>query len=143
VFVEDDNSAHPVSLQEAVDDARAQSWSLSVVAVAVEPGTGFSLYAGAIASSLNAGTVVVVGPTGLGWASLEPDFCEEEFERAWSRIPPGSTENAAVTSFVRSVLGGPESVGVMELSTADWLLLRFDGTPTEFLFGNAGDLPLA
>ena len=143
VFVEAGSSADPESLQQAVDDARAQGWSLSVVAVAAEPETGFSPYAGTIASSLNAGTVAVVGPTGLGWASQEPDFYQEEFERAWSLIPPESTENAAVASFVRSVLGGPDSVGVTDLSTANWLLLRFDGTPTEFPFGDAGDLPLA
>ena len=143
VFVEDGSSADPVGLQQAVDDAREQGWSLSVVAVATEPVTGFSPYAGTIASSLNAGTVVVIGPTSLGWASQEPDFYQEEFERAWNLIPPASTENTSVASFVRSVLGGPDSVGVMELSTANWLLLRFDGAPTDLPFGDAGDLPLA
>lgn len=143
VFVEDGSSADPVGLQQAVDDARAQGLSLSVVAVATEPSEGFSPYAGTIATNLNAGTVVVVGPTGLGWASQEADFYQEEFERAWSLIPAGSTENGAVASFVRSVLGGPDSVGVTEFNAANWLLLRFDGTPTEFPFGDAGDLPLA
>ena len=141
MFVEDGSSADPVGLERAVDDARTQGLSLSVVAVAAEPSEGFSPYAGKIATNINAGTVVVVGPTGLGWASQEPDFYQEEFERAWSLIPPGSTENGAVASLVRSVLGGPDSVGVMEFATATWLLLRFDGTPTEFTFGDTDDLP--
>lgn len=143
VFVEPGSSADPAGLQETVQQAREEGFGLSVVAAATEPEVGFSPYAGTIAANLNAETVVVVGPSGLGWASQEPDFHQEEFERAWSLIPPGSTENGAVASFVRSVLGGPDSVGVMDLNTAGWLLLRFDGTPTEFPFGDAGDLPLA
>jgi hypothetical protein len=143
VFVEPGSSADAPSLQETVQQARDDGFGLSVVAVAAEPDVGYSPYAGSIAASLNAETVVVVGPTGLGWASQEADFYQEEFERAWSLIPPGSTENAAVGSFVRSALGGPDSVGVMNLKSARWLLLRFDGTPTEFPFGDPGDLPLA
>jgi len=141
VFVEPGSSADPSDLQETVRRAREQGFGLSVVAVAAEPEVGLSPYAETIATSLNAETVVVVGPSGLGWASQEPDFYQEEFERAWNRIPPGSSENAAVASFVRSVLGGPDSVGVMGFASADWLLLRFDGTPTEFTFGDTDDLP--
>jgi len=143
VFVESGSSADPAGLQETVEQAREQGFGLSVVAVAAEPSGGYSPYAGTIATKLNAETVVAVGPSGLGWASQESDFYQEEFERAWSLIPAGSTENGAVASFVRSVLGGPDSVGVTDLNAAIWLLLRFDGTPTEFPFGDAGDLPLA
>jgi len=142
VFVEPGSTADPSDLQETVRRAREQGLGLSVVAVAAEPSDGFSPYAGTIATNLNAETVVVVGPTGLGWASQEPDFYQEEFERAWNLIPPGSTENGAVASFVRSTLGGPDSVGVMEFATANWLRLRFDGTPTEFTFGDTDDLPV-
>jgi hypothetical protein len=84
--------------------------------------------------------VVVVTPTSLGWATQETQFYQEEFDRAWSLIPETSTEDDAVRSFVTSVLGGPDSVGVVDPGSAFWLLLRFDGTSTEFTFGDPGDL---
>lgn len=142
VFVDEGSSATADSLQTSVDMARAQGWDLSVVATAAEPGDGASSYAGSIATALNAGTVVVVTPTTLGWATQEAEFYPEEFDRAWSLIPETSTEDQAVRSFVTSVLGGPDSVGVMDPASAFWLLLRFDGTTAEFTLGDPGDTPL-
>ena len=142
VFVEEGSSATADSLQTSVDMARAQGWDLSVVAAAAEPDGGASPYAGSIATAMNAGTVVVVTPTILGWATQETQFYPEEFDRAWSLIPETSTEDQAVRSFVTSVLGGPDSVGVMDPTSAFWLLLRFDGTTAEFTLGNPADVPL-
>jgi len=141
VFVEEGSSATADSLQASVDMARAQGWGLSTVATAAEPEDGASAYAGSIATALNAGTVVVVTPTTLGWATQETQFYPEEFDRAWSLIPEESTEDEAVRSFVTSVLGGPDSIGVMDPASAFWLLVGFDGTSTEFTFGDPGDLP--
>jgi hypothetical protein len=142
VFVQDGSRATPESLQSSVDMARAQNWDLSTVAMAADPQEGASAYAGSIAAALNAGTVVVVTPTTLGWATQETQFYPEEFDRAWSLIPESSTEDEAVRSFVASVLGGPDSVGVMDSASAFWLLLRFDGTSSEFTFGDPGDIPM-
>ena len=142
VFVEEGSSATADSLQTSVDIARAQGWDLSVVAAAAEPDDGASLYAGSIATAMNAGTVVVVTPTTLGWATQETQFYPEEFDRAWSLIPETSTEDEAVRSFVTSVLGGPDSIGVVDSASAFWLLVGFDGTSTEFTFGDPGDLPM-
>ncbi|MEA3501817.1 MAG: DUF6676 family protein, partial [Actinomycetota bacterium] len=141
-FVEASSTADPLVLQDAVTDARRHGWDLSVVALAAEPNGGVSEYAGLIAGQANAGTVVVVAPDALGWASRESQFYPGEFERAWSLIPDGSTEDAAVQHFVRSVLGGPDSVGVMDSTSALWLLLRADGMTSEFTFGDSGDLPI-
>ena len=142
VFVEEGSGATADSLQTSVDMARAQGWALSTVATAAEPEGGASAYAGSIATALNAGTVVVVTPTTLGWATQETQFYPEEFDRAWSFIPETSTEDEAVRSFVTSVLGGPDSVGVMDSASAFWLLLRADGTTAEFTLGDPGDTPL-
>ena len=142
VFVEKGSNATTDSLQASVDMARAQGWALSTVATAAEPEDGASAYAGSIATALNAGTVVVVTPTTLGWATQETQFYPEEFDRAWSLIPETSTEDEAVRSFVTSVLGGPDSVGVMDSASAFWLLLRADGTTAEFTLGDPGDTPL-
>ena len=142
VFVEEGSSATADSLQGSVDIARAQGWALSTVATAAEPEDGASAYAGSIATALNAGTVVVVTPTTLGWATQETQFYPEEFDRAWSLIPETSTEDEAVRSFVTSVLGGPDSVGVMDSASAFWLLLRADGTTADFTLGDPGDTPL-
>jgi hypothetical protein len=120
--------------------ARARGWALSAVATATEPDGGASAYAGSIATAADAGTVIVVTPTSLGWATQETQFYPEEFDRAWSLIPETSTEDEAVRSFVTSVLGGPDWVGVMDPASAFWLLLRFDGTSTEFTFGDPGDV---
>lgn len=142
VFVEEGSSASANSLQTSVDMARAQGWILSAVALAADPEDGASAYAGSIATVTNTGTVVVVTPTSLGWATQETQFYPEEFDRAWSLIPETSTEDEAVRSFVTSVLGGPDSIGVMDPSSAFWLLLRFDGTTAEFTLGEPGDTPL-
>jgi hypothetical protein len=142
VFVEEGSSATAESLQTSVDMARAQGWDLSVVAMGAEPEGGASPFAGSIATALNAGTVVVVAPTTLGWATQETQFYPEEFDRAWSLIPETSTEDEAVRSFVTSVLGGPDSVGVMDPVSAFWLLLRSDGTTVEFTLGDPGDVPV-
>ena len=142
VFVEEGSGATANSLQTSVDVARAQGWNLTVVATAAEPDDGASQYAASIATAMNAGTVVVVTPTTLGWATQETQFYPEEFDRAWSLIPETSTEDEAVRSFVTSVLGGPDSVGVMDSASAFWLLLRADGTTAEFTLGDPGDTPL-
>jgi len=142
VFVEENSSATAESLQTSVDMARAQGWELSVVAMGAEPEGGASPFAGSIATALNVGTVVVVTPATLGWATQETQFYPEEFDRAWSLIPETSTEDEAVRSFVTSVLGGPDSVGVMDPASAFWLLLRADGTTVEFTLGDPGDVPV-
>ena len=88
------------------------------------------------------GTVVVVAPEGLGWASQEPQFYDGEFERAWGLIPASAGPDRAVRNFVKSVLGGPDSVGAMKSDSANWLLLHFDGTQTEPSFGEPDDVAL-
>jgi hypothetical protein len=142
VFVAPGSSADQASLEQRVANARSHGWALSVVAVPSEPENGSSAYAGSIATELGLGTVVVVSPDALGWATQETQFYDGEFERAWSLIPPGSTEAQAVDSFVKSVLGGPDSVGVMDSPSAQWLLYRADGTTAEFAFGESGDVPV-
>ena len=140
-FVATGSNASAASLEESVGKARNQDWDLSVIALPAEPEEGFSPLAGSIASELNLGTVVAVGPDGLGWASQETQFYDGEFERAWGLIPPGSNEDQAVDSFVRSVLGGPDSVGAVDPSTGEWILLRFDGERTTFTIGEVDDTP--
>ncbi len=140
VFVASGSTADQASLEQSVANARNHGWDLSVVAAPAEPENGSSPYAGSIAAELGLGTVVVVSPDSLGWVTQETQFYDGEFERAWDLIPPGSTESQAVDSFVRSVLGGPDSVGVMDPGSAYWLLLQADGLPTEFTFGDAGDI---
>ncbi len=141
VFVEPGSDADPAVLLDAVDDARSHNWDLSVVALATEPADGVSAYAGMVALETDAGTVLVAAPQAFGWATQETQFVEGEFERAWSLIPTDSDEDAAVQSFVRSVLGGPDSVGTVEVATAHWDLLRFDDSIVSFAFGDADDFP--
>ena len=141
VFVAAGSTADQASLETSVANARNHGWALSVISVPTEPDDGASVYAASIATAMNLGTVVVVSPDSLGWASQENQFYDGEFERAWSLIPPGSSEATAVHSFVRSVLGGPDSVGLM-VSSAAWLLLGADGMPSDFSYGDSGDIPL-
>lgn len=141
-FVAAGSDATAAFLEDSVAKARAQDWDLSVIALPAEPDGGFSPFAGSIATAMNLGTVVAVGPNGLGWASQETQFSEGEFERAWGLIPPGSNEDQAVDSFVRSVLGGPDSVGVVDPLTGEWVALRADGERTVFSFGEVGDIPV-
>jgi len=136
------STVDPAALEAAVVNARNHGWGLSVVAVPSPPESGLSAYAETIAMALNAGTVVVVAPDGLGWASQEDQFNAKELGRAWQLIPPGSTEETAVWSFVRSVLGGPDGIGSVDPGSARWLLLRSDGSTAAFVFGDAGDVPL-
>jgi len=142
VFIAAGSTADQASLEASVANARNHDWDLSVIAVPAEPGDGASPYAASIASAMNLGTVVVVSPDSLGWASQEIEFSDREFERAWSLIPPGSSEAPAVHSFVWSVLGGRDSVGVLDPSDAYWLLIGPDGIPNEFTYGDVGDTPL-
>lgn len=142
VFVAPGSTADQASLDTSVANARNHGWDLSVVAVPADQEGDLSPYAGSIATAMNLGTVVAVSPDGLGWASRETQFYDGEFERAWGLIPPGSSEAAAVRSFVWSVLGGPDSVGVLDPRSASWLLLGADGMPNAFTYGDTGDTPL-
>ncbi len=141
VFIGPGSDADRAVLEDAVADARSHNWDLSVAAFGVTPEDGTSEYAASIAAVADAGTVVVVTPDSLGWATRETQFYEGEFERAWSLIPASSDEDAAVRSFVRSVLGGPDSVGAMNVANARWGLLRSDDTIAAFTFGEADDIP--
>ncbi len=141
VFVGPGSDADRAVLEDAVADARSHNWDLSVAAFGATPEGGVSEYAASIAAVSDAATVVVVTPDALGWAPQEAQFYEGEFERARSLIPAGSDEGAAVQSFVRSVLGGPDSVGTVNVATARWDLLRSDDTTAAFTFGDTDDIP--
>lgn len=143
LFVEPGSTADPASLQASVALARSQGLELSVVALVSEPAGGATETAQAMSAALDLPTVLVVAPGVLGGANQDDRFYPEEFTRARDRVPAGSTEDEAVASFVRSVLGGPDSVGVVSPLSAQWLLLLFDGTQTEFEFGTVDDIALA
>lgn len=143
VFVEPDSTADRASLQASVLNARRHEWGLSVAALATKPDDDGSAIVNSIAAAVDSGTIVFVAPNALGWASEDALYDTDEMERARALIPSGSSEDEAFEFFVKSVLGGPDTVGVVGARPAMWDVLRADGTRTEFSFGSSTDTPIA
>jgi len=99
-FVEQGAAASPSIVSDAVAKARFDGGDLHVAVLAEEPPGGATTFADAVLNRLGAGTVLVVAPDSVGWASQGDIYTRAELDRALDAALEGGTDDEVVTRFV-------------------------------------------
>ncbi len=121
-FIEAGADATPDVVGEAVSEARFDGGALSVVVLSAEPPSGATTFADGVLDNLpsGAGTILVVGPESVGWASAGDTWTNRQLDAALDVALSGTTSNDVVTRFVGALLDPPSSG-----SSGLWLFLGF------------------
>ena len=90
---------------DAVAEARFAGGRLHVVVLSSEPAGGATVFADAVLDRLGAGTVFVVAPETVGWASQEDLWTREQLDRALDAALRGSSDREVVEGFVAALTG--------------------------------------
>jgi cbb3-type cytochrome oxidase subunit 3 len=119
-FIELGADATDAVVGRAVSDARSAGSRFFVVVLAEEPASGATFYADAILDRLPGqdGTVLVVAPETVGWASNDDVWTPDELNDALDASLGGSTSDDVVTIFVSELIE-PSASG---RSAGLWLL---------------------
>lgn len=120
-FIEDGADATPNEVGAAVFDARSAGGLFHAVVLADEPPAGATTYADAVLDELprQEGTVLVVGPQTVGWASNNDVWTSADLDRALDESLDASTSGAVVTVFVSELIEPSSSGG----GGGGWLLV--------------------
>lgn len=119
-YIEGGSDADPAIVGDAVFDARSAGGGLSIVVLSEEPPSGATTYADAVLDELPgaAGTILVVAPETVGWASSGDIWSSDELNVALDRSLDASTDDGVVTTFVDTLLDPPATGG-----GGGWILL--------------------
>ena len=126
-FVEAGSNADVDAVEDAVVEARFEGGALSVAVLAAEPAGGATIYAGNTLDEMGGlGTVFVVGPETVGWASEGDIYTEEQLDNATEASLEGDSDTEVVELFVATLIDAP--VGAAEPSGSGgvpwgWILL--------------------
>ena len=120
-FIERGADATDDVVGRAVSDARSAGSRFYAVVLAEEPASGATFYADATLDVLPAqeGTVLVVAPETVGWASNNDIWSTEALNDALDASLDGSSSNDVVTIFVGELIEPSSSGG----SAGLWLLV--------------------
>ncbi|HSJ71757.1 MAG TPA: DUF6676 family protein [Acidimicrobiia bacterium] len=112
-FIEDGADATDTEVGAAVFDARSGGGLFYAVVLVDEPPAGATTYADAVLDELprQEGTVLVVGPQTVGWASNNDVWPSAELDRALDASLNASTSGAVVTAFVSELIEPSSSGG--------------------------------
>ena len=119
-FIEPGSGATPEVVGRSVSDARGAGSLMHVVVLAEEPPSGATTFADGTLDRLPRaeGTVLVVAPETVGWASNNDIWTPSQLDGALDRSLDGSTDDEIVTIFVDTLVD-PPSPG----SSGLWILL--------------------
>ncbi len=107
-FVEDGSDADPDAVEDAVAAARFEGGKLSIAVLAVEPTGGATIYAEITLDAMGGtGTVFVVAPETVGWASEGDIYTPEQLDEATDVSLDGSSDTEVVELFVATLIGQP------------------------------------
>ncbi len=96
---------------EAVADASFDGGQLFVVVLADEPVSGATFFADAVLDDLGRGTVLVVAPETIGWASDGETWSQVELDAATEAALAASSDDAAVSRFAESLVDSGAGAG--------------------------------
>lgn len=119
-FIEEGADATSDVVGAAVFDARSAGGLFHAVVLVDEPPAGATTYADAVLDELprQEGTVLVVGPQTVGWASNNDVWTSVDLDRALDASLDASTSGAVVAAFVSELIEPPSSGG-----GGGWLLV--------------------
>jgi len=134
-FIEQGADATDAVVADAVAEARFDGGALSVVVLANEPPSGATTFADAVLDGLpsRAGTVLVVGPETVGWASSGDKWTNDQLDAALDASLSGATSDDLVTLFVEALLSPPSS-GVSGVLVLFGIVLAVGGAFALFAF---------
>ncbi len=107
LYVEPGASVDVGAVSDAVADARAAGGRLGVVVLADEPPGGATTFADAVLDRIGAGTVFVVAPETVGWASDGDVYTNEQLDSATDAALDGRSDTEVVERFVATLIGAP------------------------------------
>ncbi len=106
-YVEPGASVDVGAVGAAVADARAAGGRLGVVVLADEPPGGATTFADAVLDRIGAGTIFVVAPDTVGWASDGDVYTNEQLDSATDAALDGRSDTEVVERFVATLIGAP------------------------------------
>lgn len=137
-FVEAGSNADSGAVEDAVIEARFEGGSLSVAVLASEPSGGATIFAGNTLDAMGGtGTVFIVGPETVGWASEGDIYTDEQLDDATEASLDGGSDTEVVELFVATLIDAP--VGAAEPGGGGglpwgWILLIVVVAGGAFLF---------
>jgi type II secretory pathway pseudopilin PulG len=125
--IEDGADATDAVVGRAVSDARAFGSLFYAVVLVDEPSAGATTFADGVLDDVprSEGTVLVVGPETVGWASNADIWSAEELNRALDASLEGSTSDDVVTLFVDDLVSGGGAGS--SSGNGPWILLLIIG----------------
>ena len=112
-FVETGSDADPSAVEAAVQEARFEGGKLSIAVLASEPAGGPTVFGeNALDEMGGVGTVFIVGPENVGWASDGDIYTREQLDEATDASLDGDSDTAVVELFVATLIDQP--VGAAE-----------------------------
>ncbi|NHZ70977.1 MAG: hypothetical protein GWP18_04980 [Proteobacteria bacterium] len=105
-FIETGSDATANAVGTAVADARFAGGALSVVVLAEEPSSGATVFGDAVLDRLpsSTGTVLVVAPETVGWASAGDIWTNDQLDAALDASLDGSSSDDVVEIFVAELI---------------------------------------
>lgn len=112
-FIEAGSDADSGAVSDAVAEARFAGGALSVAVLAAEPSGGATVFAeNTLGAMGGVGTVFVVGPETVGWASEGDIYSREQLDSATDAALSGRSDTEVVQLFVSTLTG--KSIGGIE-----------------------------
>jgi len=104
-YIQDGADATPRVLGDAVADARFAGGELSVIVLSTEPPSGATTFADAILDQYGqkTGTILVVAPQTVGWASQGDIWTDGQLDTALTSSLVGDTSDDVVRLFVQGL----------------------------------------
>ncbi len=107
-FVETGSTADAHAVETAVSEARFSGGDLSIAVLATEPPGGATIFAENTLDAMGGtGTVFVVAPETVGWASQGDIYTREQLDAATDASLDGATDTEVVELFVSTLLDRP------------------------------------
>jgi len=112
-FVEAGSNADSSAVEKAVTEARFSGGNLSAAVLATEPAGGATVFAENTLDGMGGtGTVFVVAPETVGWASQDDIYSRDQLDAATDASLDGASDTDVVEIFVATLIGRP--VGATE-----------------------------
>lgn len=104
-YIESGSNASAAVVGDAVADAGFAGGRLYVAVLSAEPASGAPFFADAVFDDLGSGTVFIVAPETVGYASDGSSWSADELDDAVNASLDGSSDNDVVVRFVESLTG--------------------------------------
>lgn len=109
-YIEAGSDADPSAVSDAVAAARFAGGALSAAVLSTEPSGGATVFAENTLDAMGGrGTVFVVGPESVGWASQDDIYTRDQLDAATDSSLDGGSDTEVVELFVVSLTG--QSIG--------------------------------